>query len=491
MRKKVQKLLLRCLKNFGIGVVGAAVTLLVVGIFLLNKKPDLSVWHSASLDEEFSEKSGISTFSEYRELEDRLFQQLGKEVYDKIDPDEKDPINRYHRGSLSDPESKEKNWNRSFEFAIDPTAGGPKIGVLLIHGLSDSPYSLRGLGETLHSEGAHVIALRVPGHGTAPSGLTRTRWQDMAAAVEIAVEHLEETVPDRPLFIVGYSNGGALAVHYALRSLADETLPSLSGIALISPEIGITRAAALAVWQERIGKVLGLKKLQWTEILPEYDPYKYGSFPVNAGNLAYRLTRENRKRLARLAEENQLDEFPPVIAFQSVVDATVQAPALVEDLFFQLPDNDHEIVVFGLNRTAGFEVLYVKDPQDHVAELLAGRERNFSVTVLASKSQNDESVVIRTWGVGETKAVETDTPFRWPPELYSLSHVALPFSENDPVYGNTGKIGDGTFSLGNLALRGEKGVLKISANDLMRLRWNPFYPYLESRVVDRFGLSGP
>ena len=80
----------------------------------------------------------------------------------------------------------------------------------------------------------------------------------MAAAVEIAVSHLKEKVGDEPLFIVGYSNGGALAVHYTLKTLEDAQLPKVSGLALISAEIGITAAAALAIWQERIGSLLRL-----------------------------------------------------------------------------------------------------------------------------------------------------------------------------------------------------------------------------------------
>ena len=42
--------------------------------------------------------------------------------------------------------------------------------------------------------------------------------------------------------------------------------------------------------------------------------------------------------------------------------------------------------------------------------------------------------------------------------------------------------------LGSLALRGERGVLRIPASDMLRQRWNPFYPYLETRVLDFMGL---
>ena len=52
-----------------------------------------------------------------------------------------------------------------------------------MHGMSDSPYSLRALGQRFHREGYHVVGLRLPGHGTVPSGLLKTTWKDMAAAV--------------------------------------------------------------------------------------------------------------------------------------------------------------------------------------------------------------------------------------------------------------------------------------------------------------------
>ena len=111
-----------------------------------------------------------------------------------------------------------------------PPVQEPVASALLLHGLSDSPYSLRVLGERLHREGVTVLGLRVPGHGTAPVGLVRTRWEDMAAAVALAARHLRDSVPGKPLYVVGYSNGGALAVEYTLSALGDDTLPLPAGV---------------------------------------------------------------------------------------------------------------------------------------------------------------------------------------------------------------------------------------------------------------------
>ena len=485
MPLKTRAILILSLKVLSIALAGAVITLLSVGIYTLNQKPDLKVWHTAHLDEEFTVKSEVTSFSDYLTLENRLFTQLEKKVLDQIQPEDKQPINRYHRGSFVDPEQHDRNWNRSFELTADPNGEALKVGVLLIHGLSDSPYSLRSIGQELHAKGAHVVALRVPGHGTAPSSLVRTKWQDMAAAVELAILHLKEAVGDKPLYIVGYSNGGALAVRYALTSLEKEELPRVTGMALISPEIGISPAAALAVWQGRIGSLLGLGKLKWTDVNLEYDPYKYSSFPVNAADLAHRLTETNRSSMGKLAKAGKLDDFPEVIAFQSVVDATVKAPALVKDLFFHLPEKNHELVLFGLNHRVGFAPLYSEDPATQLVTLLEQPGRSFDLTVLTSRTESKEEVVVRKWPVGKSEPTEEATSLNWPEEIYSLSHVALPFSPEDPIYGKKKESG---ISLGHLDLRGEKGVLRISGNDMMRLRWNPFYSYLESRTLEHFGL---
>jgi hypothetical protein len=63
--------------------------------------------------------------------------------------------------------------------------------------------------------------------------------------------------------------------------------------------------------------------------------------------------------------------------------------------------------------------------------------------------------------------------------VYSLSHVALPFRPDDPIYGATPS---GGLPLGALELRGERGVFGLSMDQLMRLRYNPFFAYVDARV---------
>ncbi|CAA6691328.1 MULTISPECIES: carboxylesterase [unclassified Lentimonas] len=483
MKKMVMSTASYALKCFLYGIVGAVVMLLIVAVKMMNNKPDLQLWHEVVLDAEFTEDSDVSSFQDYLELEDRLFQQLNELIYTDSDtPDELD-VNRYTRGSLSDATAWDVNWNRSFEMPAEKA----KSGVLLLHGLTDSPYSLRLIGERLNQEGAHVIGLRIPGHGTAPSALTVTTWEDMAAAVRVGMRSLKAAVGDQPLYVVGFSNGGALSVRYAIDAIEDPSLPQLEGMALLSPEIGITRMAVLSIWQERIGYVLRLNKLQWQSVLPEYDPYKYTSFPANAGMLAHNLTVANRESLKQLEADGQLSGFPNVLAFQSIVDSTVLAPALVKDLFDLLPaDVGHELVVYDINRSAEIEPLLKAGKIPDVGLLEAQATRDYIFTLITNKDARNEAVEAHTYPPRIHEPQLSSIGLKWPETIYSLSHVALPFAEQDPIYGAGPRKDKTRIHLGALAIRGEKGVLSIAAADMLRLRWNPFYEYQEQRIVDHF-----
>jgi hypothetical protein len=201
MRNATGRILRICFRLILYGSAGVLLTLLIVAILYLEGRPDLAPWHRVELKEEFTADSPEDTLADYLALEDRLFAELDAEVYGQ-DPPEAMSLNRYVRGSLADPGRWPTNWNRTFVMPVE----APSIAALLLHGLSDSPYSLRALAERLHAGGAYVLALRIPGHGTAPSGLVRVRWEDMAAAVELGVAHLAREADDAPLFIVGPSS---------------------------------------------------------------------------------------------------------------------------------------------------------------------------------------------------------------------------------------------------------------------------------------------
>jgi esterase/lipase len=349
--------------------------------------------------------------------------------------------------------------------------------------MSDSPYSLRALGEKLHAQGFTVLGLRMPGHGAAPSGLASVTWQDMSAAVRLGMEHLAHSVEGRPIHIIGYSTGAPLALDFALQAEQDSALQSPASLILISPAIGISPAAALAKWKVRLSALPGLSQIAWLQIQPEFDPYKFNSFATNAAEQVHRLTRSVADRIAARAGTEQL--LPPILVFKSTVDATVTNDAVVDLLFAKLAPGRDELVLFDFNRFAASSSLLNDSTGAFTARLLEDRQLPFSLTVVANTTALSRSVSATSKApFGNTPPVSADLMQKWPAGVFSLSHVALPFPPSDPLYGNVPPRDRQQLFLGAQALQGERGVLKIPADFLLRLRYNPFYDYLEQRVLD-------
>lgn len=229
---------------------GIAVALLVTGIHFLNARPDLSLWHTTELKNEFRYNTKLDKFSDYIALEDKLFAEVDNKVLKKVSATDASPVNRYVKNSLSDPARWPHNWNRTFEW---PKADAP-FGVLLLHGMSDSPYAMSNVAA--HFKGkAHVLGLRLPGHGTIPSGLTSLYWQDLAAAVNLATAHMKQELKGKPLFVIGFSTGAAVALNHELELINQEKDPDYAGMIFMSPAIGLAPIAAAARWQSwKIGR---------------------------------------------------------------------------------------------------------------------------------------------------------------------------------------------------------------------------------------------
>ena len=456
-----------------------------VGLYLLylNRQADLKPWHTASLAAEFraQDAAAVPDFGAYLEREERLFQQLRTEVLDRTEASDRRELNRYSAGSRTDPTAARTNWNRTFVLR----APSPRGAALLLHGLSDSPYSLRALGQALNRDRFHVIGLRLPGHGAAPVGLTRATLEDFAAATRLAMRQLRQDVGDGvPLFLVGYSNGGALAVDYALSRLEGEDVPEVKGLVLLSPAIGITAGAALASWQRRLSLLPGMEKVAWQSVSPEYDPYKFNSFPVNAGEQIHRLTHRIDARIERLKRGSGLAGFPPVLAFQSVVDSTIVPRAVIDRFLGRLDAGGHELVLFDLHRGAEARALMVGRPETFSEVLMADTQTPFAVSVVTSVPGQPGAVRLLQRAAGTNEARSTALELTWPRGIFSLSHVAVPFPPSDPWYGDGSGTGSESLPLGHLEVRGENGVLVIPPATLQRLRYNPFFPYLERRVLE-------
>jgi len=124
-----------------------AFTVLLVWAFESRKMPVLGIWHMVHLTGEFTARVAAAqgTLQDYLDQEERLFRELRVKNYDRLAPTAETSYSRYRADGLQDPQQLPRNWNRTFELVPEKIQGG----TLLLHGLTDSPYSLRRIGETL------------------------------------------------------------------------------------------------------------------------------------------------------------------------------------------------------------------------------------------------------------------------------------------------------------------------------------------------------
>lgn len=109
-------------------------------------------------------------------------------------------------------------------------ADGGDDAVLLVHGFTSTPQSMRDWAEHHAAAGLTVRVPRLPGHGTTWQELNRTRWPDWYAGAERAL--LELTDGGRPAVVGGLSMGGALALR-----LAQEHPDRVAGLVLVNPAV--------------------------------------------------------------------------------------------------------------------------------------------------------------------------------------------------------------------------------------------------------------
>jgi hypothetical protein len=107
----------------------------------------------------------------------------------------------------------------------------------------------------------------------------------------------------------------------------------------------------------------------------------------------------------------------------------------------------------------------------------------FRVTVIANAAENDSRTVARTTEADSGKSTVTPLSINYPDNIFSLSHIALPFPPNDPVYGTEPDMSENFgVRLGTAAPRGERGALILNLDAVLRISSNPFYPYVRKRI---------
>ena len=209
--------------------------------------------------------------------------------------------------------------NAPFELkpAADGSAGQHKSyrrGMLLTHGLTDSPYFMRHLAELFQENGFRVMAVLLPGHGTQPGDLLDVTWQEWAKAVAYGTDRLAEEVDE--VYLAGFSAGGALSVYQSLRDAR------VRGLFLFSPALEITPRAAWANLHRLYSWLVPSAK--WVGIRPDKSYYKYESLPKNAVAQMHALT----KKLNSLLHKHEVSI--PVFAAASRDDTTANTPTTLE-----------------------------------------------------------------------------------------------------------------------------------------------------------------
>lgn len=470
-------------------------------LFAVSALPPLQPWHTELLRNEFdASRHKDLDFAGYRQLEARLFDELqaktaqwasdglgahcppGPEAADcRADADEAFRHSRFNAGGWLQRLVEGAPFNRSFRLEQSSPAGH----ALLVHGLTDSPYSMHAMARSLHARGFEVTVLRLPGHGTLPSMMTAMSADDWTAAVRIAARDVAARVaPGQPFWVGGYSSGGTLVLQYALDALQDGALRRPDRVLLVSPAIELARVAALAEFIDifSVVPIPVLDKVRWQAVAPEFDPYKFNSFPVNASRQINRATRALQRSLQEAQRNGRLAQLAPVVSWQSVVDSTVGSNGIVDQVYARLEGAAHRLVLFDMNRTP--ELGGVARPAARaLIERVERAPRGYTLDLVSNADAQQPRVSVRRIAPGGASQVR-ETTLDWPGNLVSLGHVALPFPADDPAYGFVRGSGrDGIPSIGSWLLRGESGATTLSLGSLTRLRSNPFWPLIDEDVA--------
>ncbi|HEY7143033.1 MAG TPA: alpha/beta fold hydrolase [Streptosporangiaceae bacterium] len=203
---------------------------------------------------------------------------------------------------------------------------GDRTGVLLCHGFTGSPQSLRPWAEFLAEAGLSVSLPRLPGHGTTWQEMARTRWEDWYTEVSRSFDELRAGTDET--FVMGLSMGGCLALR-----LAELQGSAVAGLVLVNPSVTADSAAfaLLPVAKYVLRSVKGIASDVKKEGASELG---YTRVPVKAAATLPGLWRVTQSKLAEVTQ--------PVLVYRSTVDHVV-SPRSLKLLREKLPAGQLEI----------------------------------------------------------------------------------------------------------------------------------------------------
>ena len=391
---------LKILKRALALILMALVLLLAWRAYDALRAPELERWHTFVPTEAKAAQIAQLDWAGYLELEKKLFEQVRTEVTDKLPEEARVDSNRYFGGSPIYPGRFAQDWNRSYVLA--PT-GAPVGAVVLLHGLTDSPYSLRHVARRYVQAGYVAVAIRLPGHGTVPAGLAKVEWEQWMAATHLAVREARRLSPaPAPLHVIGFSNGGALAMKYALDALDDKHAGAARPHRAVRADDRHHQHGAICRRVRLAGADPGLRQGGMAGHRARVQPLQVQQLPgqrrapVLAGGTA--VAGADRPACARRQPEG------PGAGADLPVGGGLhrQHTCHRNALYAKLPANGSELVLFDLNRHAKFGPLLRRSTDTVLERLLPDVPRNFRTTVVTNTDRSTDRVVARTIAAGST-----------------------------------------------------------------------------------------
>ncbi|HVK26459.1 MAG TPA: alpha/beta fold hydrolase [Actinokineospora sp.] len=213
-----------------------------------------------------------------------------------------------------------------------------EIGVVLSHGFTGSPFSMRPWADHLVEQGYSVRVPLLPGHGTRWQDMNRTEWPQWYGAVSSAFAELRERCDK--VFVFGLSMGGALVLRVAEEQGAD-----VAGVVLVNPSVMTLRKEMRFIGP--LSKVVSsLKPISDDIAKPGVSEHAYPRTPLKAVHSLTHLWAQVRRDLARVDQ--------PLLVLHSAVDHVVE------------PENSREILA---RVSSADKTEIVLDNSYHVATL--------------------------------------------------------------------------------------------------------------------------
>ncbi|MCE2647494.1 MAG: alpha/beta fold hydrolase [Streptomycetaceae bacterium] len=188
-----------------------------------------------------------------------------------------------------------------------------RIGIILVHGFTGSPASMRPWGEYLNSKGYTVRVPLLPGHGTKVEDLNTVKWQEWPAKVIFEIEQIQQSCDK--IILIGLSMGASTILNVTA-SMANEDInhKKIAGMILVNPMIHVRGVPAeLAYFLSRFQR---LRKSVGEDIKrPGITEWGYDALPTRGVHQLLRMLRITRRNLPAIKIPLQL--------FHSVSDHTL------------------------------------------------------------------------------------------------------------------------------------------------------------------------